>query len=160
MKTHVWLGALLITAGLGLITAVVMAHGDLIKAVAMIFLGLVLGLVGTDVNSGTVRYGFGIPPLWDGLGFLPVVMGLFGINEIMNNLEQPQSRNLLTAKIGNLWPSRAEFQAAWPASVRAPCLDRYLEFCRAGARPSRRLPRIPWKKRYRSIGRSVSARSE
>src|SRR5215208_3504280 len=68
---------------LGLLSAVVMAQGSLLKAVAMIFVGLLFGLCGTDVNSGTARYTFGVSELFDGVGFLPLVMGLFGINEVM-----------------------------------------------------------------------------
>ena len=78
---------------LGLISAVVLAQGSLIKAIAMIFVGLLFGLVGTDVNTGTARYTFGVSELFDGIGFLPVVMGLFGINEVMTNLEKPHIRS-------------------------------------------------------------------
>jgi TctA family transporter len=67
---------------------VVLASGSLIKAIAMIVLGLLMGLVGTDVNSGTARYSFDIPQLTDGLGFVVVAMGVFGFAEIMANLEQ------------------------------------------------------------------------
>src|ERR1700719_3084952 len=58
---------------LGLLTAVVLAHGSVIKAIAMIVIGLLFGLVGTDVNSGATRYTFGVSVLWDGLDFLPMV---------------------------------------------------------------------------------------
>src|SRR6202011_4087234 len=91
---------------LGLLSAVVMAQGSLVKAIAMIFVGLLLGLSGTDVNTGTARYTFGVSELFDGIGFLPVVMGLFGINEVMANLDQPESRETLTTKVGKLWLSR------------------------------------------------------
>src|SRR6476620_4686206 len=74
---------------LGLLSAVVMAQGSLLKAVAMIFVGLLFGLCGTDVNSGTARYTFGVSELFDGIGFLPLVMGLFGINEVMRTVEKP-----------------------------------------------------------------------
>ncbi|HEY5309448.1 MAG TPA: tripartite tricarboxylate transporter permease, partial [Casimicrobiaceae bacterium] len=63
---------------LGLIGAVVLAHGSLVKAIAMIVLGLLLGIVGTDVNSGVARFDFGIPELTDGIGVVSVAMGLFG----------------------------------------------------------------------------------
>ena len=76
---------------LGLLSAVVLAHGSLVKAIAMIFVGLLFGLAGTDVNTGTARYTLGVSELFDGIGFLPLVMGLFGINEVMFNLERPQS---------------------------------------------------------------------
>src|SRR3954467_13631206 len=71
---------------LGLIGAVVLASGSLIKAIAMIITGLLLGIVGTDVNSGTQRFAFGIPELSDGIGVVGVAMGLFGFAEIVGNL--------------------------------------------------------------------------
>ena len=77
---------------LGLVGSIVLAHGSLLKAVAMVLLGLLLGLVGTDVNSGRERYTFGIPALSDGIGFVPVAMGLFGIAEIIVNLEKRERR--------------------------------------------------------------------
>ncbi len=111
---------------LGLLSAVVMAHGSLIKAIAMIFLGLLLGLAGTDVETGTARFTFGVGELFDGLGFLPLVMGLFGINEVMFNLEQPKERQLLPAKVGRLWLSRQDFRESWRAVLRGTGLGSIL----------------------------------
>jgi TctA family transporter len=111
---------------LGLLSAVVLARGSLIKAIAMIFLGLLLGLAGTDVETGTARYTFGVPEFFDGIGFLPLVMGLFGINEVMANLEQPQSRQRLTSKVKNLWLTRKDFREAWPAVLRGTGLGSIL----------------------------------
>ncbi len=95
---------------LGLIGAVVLASGSLIKAIAMIVLGLLLGLVGTDVNSGTARYSFDVPQLTDGLGFVAVAMGVFGFAEIMANLEQKENRETFLDKVTNLWPTKADFK--------------------------------------------------
>jgi len=95
---------------LGLIGAVVLASGSLIKAIAMIILGLLLGLVGTDVNSGTARYSFDIPQLTDGLGFVAVAMGVFGFAEIMANLEQKENRETFLDKVTNLWPTKTDFK--------------------------------------------------
>ena len=111
---------------LGLLSAVVMAQGSLLKAVAMIFVGLLFGLCGTDVNSGTARYTFGVSELFDGIGFLPLVMGLFGINEVMRNVEKPQQREALTSPIRNLWLTREDFRAAWPAVLRGTGLGSLL----------------------------------
>ncbi|HYQ20712.1 MAG TPA: tripartite tricarboxylate transporter permease, partial [Xanthobacteraceae bacterium] len=111
---------------LGLLSAVVMAQGSLLKAVAMIFVGLLFGLCGTDVNSGTARYTFGVSELFDGIGFLPLVMGLFGINEVMRNVEKPQQREALTSPIRNLWLTRDDFRAAWPAVLRGTGLGSLL----------------------------------
>src|SRR5881392_2788343 len=75
---------------LGLIGATVLAHGSLVKAIAMVILGLLLGIVGTDVNSGVARFDFGIPELSDGIGVVSVAMGLFGFAEIILNLESDE----------------------------------------------------------------------
>src|SRR5881409_1814046 len=81
---------------LGLIGAVVLASGSLIKAIAMIVLGLLGGIVGTDVNTGVSRYAFDIPELADGIGFVAVAMGVFGFAEVMTNLEQKEHREVFT----------------------------------------------------------------
>ena len=87
---------------LGLVAAVVLAHGSIIKAISMVILGLLLGLVGTDVNSGVLRFAFGISELADGIGFVTVAMGMFGICEIIANLEQKEHREVFTSKVGSL----------------------------------------------------------
>src|ERR1043165_1512041 len=76
----------------GLVAATVLAHGSLVKAIAMVVWGLVLGLVGTDVNSGVLRFTFGIPELSDGIGFVVVAMGMFGTAEIIANLDLKDKR--------------------------------------------------------------------
>ena len=103
---------------LGLIGAVVLAQGSLIKAIAMIIVGLLLGIVGTDVNSGAARFAFGIPELTDGIGVVVVAMGLFGFAEIITNLESTGKRVLITSKIKGLWLTKEQFRAAWPAVLR------------------------------------------
>jgi TctA family transporter len=104
---------------LGLVTAVVMAHGSLIKAVGMILIGLLFGLIGSDLNSGMQRYTFGVEELWDGLDFLPLVMGMFGIAEIVRNLEGPErKREALTTKLRDLWPNAKDFHESWRAVLR------------------------------------------
>jgi putative tricarboxylic transport membrane protein len=111
---------------LGLIGAVVLASGSLIKAIAMIVLGLLLGLVGTDVNSGTARYSFDIPQLTDGLGFVAVAMGVFGFAEIMANLEQKEARETFLKKVTNLWPSKADFKRMIAPILRGTLLGSVL----------------------------------
>ena len=104
---------------LGLIGAVVLAHGSLLKAITMIILGLLLGLVGTDVNSGMARFSFGIPELTDGLGTAQIAMGVFGFAEILINLEKQEgARNLLAEKIARMWPTKQEAKDSAPAVVR------------------------------------------
>ncbi len=111
---------------LGLVAAIVLANGSLIKAIAMTTLGLLLGLVGTDVNSGVERFSFGVPELSDGFGFVVVSMGIFGIAEIIVNLEQNQSRQIFTSQVGRLWPSRADFRASWKPVLRGTFLGSLL----------------------------------
>ncbi len=107
---------------LGLIGAVVLASGSLPKAICMILLGLLLGMVGTDVNSGVARYDFSIPELQDGIDFAIVARGVFGLSEIMSNLELKENRVEITDKVGSLYPSRQEFREAAPAIVRGTAL--------------------------------------
>ena len=103
---------------LGLIGAVVLAHGSLIKAVAMIVLGLLFGLVGMDVNSGVARYTLNITELLDGINLVPLAMGLFAFSEILANLEHTRKREVFTSKVTGLWLSREEFRESAPAVLR------------------------------------------
>jgi putative tricarboxylic transport membrane protein len=107
---------------LGLVAAVVLASGSVIKAIAMVFLGLLFGLIGTDVNTGAQRFTFDIPELSDGIDFAPIAMGLFGIAEIVVNLERHLTRSGGTIKVGSLWPTRDEVRRAWPAALRGTML--------------------------------------
>ncbi|MEY2706488.1 MAG: hypothetical protein RI905_237 [Pseudomonadota bacterium] len=111
---------------LGLIGAVVLASGSLVKAIAMIVLGLLLGLIGTDVNSGTARYSFDIPELTDGIGFVSVAMGVFGFAEIMGNLEQKEKRETFLDKVTSLWPSKEDFKRMMPSILRGTTIGSIL----------------------------------
>jgi TctA family transporter len=103
---------------LGLIGSVVLAHGSLLKAIAMIVLGLLMGIVGTDVNSGVARFDFGIPELTDGIGIVGVAMGLFGFAEIILNLETTEKRELVSKKVKGLLLSWEQIKKAAPAILR------------------------------------------
>jgi putative tricarboxylic transport membrane protein len=94
----------------GLIASVVLAHGSLLHAFGMIMLGLLLGFVGMDVNSGAMRYAFEIPQLGDGLDFPILAMGMFGLGEIMGNLGSNMSRDVNAMKISSLMPTREDFR--------------------------------------------------
>src|SRR5213075_965905 len=107
---------------LGLIAATVLAHGSLIKAIAMVILGLLLGLVGTDVNSGVARFSFGVSELSDGIGFVSVAMGVFGFAEIIANLEQKEHREIFTKKVSNLLPSLQDFKDSWASILRGTAI--------------------------------------
>jgi len=95
---------------LGLVASVVLASGSLLNAIGMVILGLLLGLVGTDVNSGAARYTFDMPQLADGINFVIVAMGMFGIGEIIRNLEHDESRSLLMKKVSGLMLSKDDFK--------------------------------------------------
>jgi putative tricarboxylic transport membrane protein len=111
---------------LGLIAAVVLAHGSVLKAIAMIVLGIVLGLVGTDVNSGVARFSFDTPELTDGIGFVGVAMGIFGIGEILINLERGEAREVFTSKVGKLMPTLDDFKKSAGAIARGTGLGSLL----------------------------------
>ena len=107
---------------LGLVAAVVLAHGSIVKAISMVILGLLLGLVGTDVNSGVLRFAFGISELADGIGFVTVAMGMFGICEIIANLEQKEHREIFTNKVGTLMPSKEDWKRMVAPIIRGTAL--------------------------------------
>jgi TctA family transporter len=112
---------------LGLIGAVVLASGSVSKAVGMVLLGLLLGQINTDPLSGVERFSFGIPELTDGLGFVAVAMGLFGFGEIIGNLNRPpESREVFTRDVKNLWPTGEDFRQAMPAVLRGTALGSLL----------------------------------
>ena len=102
----------------GLIAATVLAHGSLIKAIAMVVLGLLLGLIGTDVNSGVLRFTFDIPELADGIGFVTVAMGMFGLAEIISNLEKKGEREVFVKKVTHLYPTKNDLKRSWKAVLR------------------------------------------
>ena len=112
---------------LGLIGAVVLASGSLVKAIAMILLGLLLGQINTDVISGTPRFSFDIPELTDGINFVVIAMGIFGFGEIIANLGQPaEHREVFTKSVKGLWPTKQDFHDAWPAVLRGTTLGSVL----------------------------------
>jgi TctA family transporter len=111
---------------LGLVGAVVLASGSLIKAVGMILVGLALGLVGTDVNSGVARYSFDIPELTDGINFVAIAMGVFGFAEIISNVEQREHRETFLNELTTLFPTKDDFRRMLPAAMRGTALGTVL----------------------------------
>ncbi|MGV3652930.1 MAG: tripartite tricarboxylate transporter permease [Noviherbaspirillum sp.] len=107
---------------LGLVASVVLASGSMLNAIGMVILGLLLGLVGTDVNSGVPRYTFDLPQLADGLNFVMVAMGMFGLGEIIRNLEQEESRSILAKKVKNLMLTKDDFKRIIGPVVRGTML--------------------------------------
>ena len=112
---------------LGLIGAVVLASGSLVKAIAMILLGLLLGQINTDVISGVPRFSFDIPELTDGIGFVTIAMGVFGFGEIISNLGRPaESREVFTKDVKGLMPTKQDVKDAFPAVLRGTALGSIL----------------------------------
>src|SRR5919201_3190762 len=102
----------------GLVAAVVLARGSIIKAIAMVLLGLLLGLAGTDVNSGIRRFTFGLQGLADGIEFVALSMGIYGIAEIAYNLERKQVHVEVRRAFGRVWPAGSDIRHCIPAVLR------------------------------------------
>lgn len=112
---------------LGLLMSVILSHGSVLKSVAMIFVGLALGGVGTDINTGVTRFTFGISGLMDGIGFVTVAMGLFGVTELIRNLEERQrDGEVELAKVTSLIPSAQQLKASVGPVVRGSVLGSFL----------------------------------
>jgi Uncharacterized protein conserved in bacteria len=107
---------------MGLVGAVSLSSGPLIKSIGMLVVGLLLGLVGTDVASGTMRFTFGLPQLWDGVDFIVIAVGVFAFSEVVTSLESAEVREKITVKIANLWPSLRDFREMTPAILRGSAL--------------------------------------
>jgi len=97
---------------LGLAFAVVLARGSVLKAISMIVVGLLLSTVGTDLETGEERLTLGLPALADGIDFAVLAMGMFGFAEVLRNLENPESRDVVKGKIGRLLPSASDMKQA------------------------------------------------
>ncbi len=111
---------------LGLVFAVVLAKGSVLKAVAVIIMGLLMSMVGSDIETGQSRMAFDIPELSDGIGFVVVAMGVFGFAEIMRNLEQTSTRSIVNAKLTGLMPTWPDLKAAAGAVGRGTLLGSLL----------------------------------
>jgi putative tricarboxylic transport membrane protein len=111
---------------LGLVFAVVLAKGSVPKAIAMTLVGLLLSMIGSDLETGAARMSFGIPELSDGIGFVNVAMGVFGFSEILRNLESVEHRDIVQAKVTGLMPTRKDLITAAPAIARGTVLGSIL----------------------------------
>ncbi len=111
---------------LGLVASVVLARGSLLHAIGMVILGLLFGLIGSDVTSGGVRYTFGLPQLADGIGFVVVAMGMFGLSEIIRNLEGTERTGMVTKKISSLMPTREDWKRMVAPILRGTAVGSFL----------------------------------
>jgi TctA family transporter len=107
---------------LGLVSSVALAHGSVVKALGMIVLGLMLGLVGTDIYTGTPRFTLGFPELYDGLNFVAVAVGVFGVAEILRNLETERDREVAVKRVTNILPSWSDLKAMAAPILRGTVL--------------------------------------
>jgi TctA family transporter len=107
---------------LGLVAAIVLAQGAFLKALAMVLLGLLLGLVGTDTTTGDTRMTMGLLEFSDGIPFVCLAVGVFGIAEIVTNLRDPEPRRLVERRVRNLWITRDDFARAWKPAVRGTAI--------------------------------------
>ncbi|AMN42049.1 tripartite tricarboxylate transporter permease [Rhodoplanes sp. Z2-YC6860] len=110
----------------GLIAAVVLARGSVIKAIAMVCFGILLGLVGTDVNSGSIRFAFGAPELADGIGFVALAMAFFGITDVVMNLEHTDKTDVYKERIGSVLPSLDDIKTSFWSIMRGTGLGSIL----------------------------------
>jgi TctA family transporter len=110
----------------GLVAAIVLARGSLLKALAMVCFGILLGLVGSDVNSGAIRFGLGLPELSDGVGFVAVAMAFFGLADVVTNLERKEEGTTYTSTIGSVLPSWNDFRMSFWSIVRGTSLGSVL----------------------------------
>jgi TctA family transporter len=110
----------------GLIAAVVLARGSVIKAVAMVCFGILLGLVGTDVNSGTIRFAFGAPELTDGIGFVALAMAFFGVTDVVMNLEHKDKTDVYGERLGSVLPSWDDIKTSFWSIMRGTALGSIL----------------------------------
>jgi TctA family transporter len=110
---------------MGLVAAAVLAQGDMVKSIAMVAMGLLLGIVGTDVNTGFQRFSFGVIELTDGIGFIVVAVGVFAIGEIIANLGEPEERRIFTSKVTNLMPTWDDLKQSFAPILRGTAIGSF-----------------------------------
>ena len=110
---------------MGLVTAAVLAQGDMLKSLAMVVLGLLLGIVGSDVDSGLNRFCFGAVELADGIGFVIIAVGVFAVGEIISNLSDPEDRRVFTSKVGSLYPTLKDLKQSIGPIIRGTALGAF-----------------------------------
>src|SRR5712675_575503 len=145
---------------MGLVAAAVLAQGDMLKALAMVAIGLLLGIVGTDVNTGVQRFSFGVTELSDGIGFIVVAVGVFAIGEIVANLGNPEERSVFAAKVTHLFPTWADMKQSIGPILRGTAIGSFFGVLPgtgpARASPGRNPPTMP----MRNANSSPCSRSD
>lgn len=110
----------------GLVVLTFMARGSMAKALMMAAFGIFLGTIGTDLFAGTPKFTFGVRILYDGLGIVPVVMGLFGISEVLLNIEEGFTQEVFNTKIKNLFPNLRDWADSVGPIFRGTCIGFFL----------------------------------
>jgi putative tricarboxylic transport membrane protein len=110
---------------MGLVAAAVLAQGDMLKSLAMVVLGLLLGVVGSDVDSGVKRFCFDIYELADGIGFVVIAVGVFAVGEIISNLSDPEERTVFTSRVGSLYPTLQDLKQSVAPIIRGTALGAF-----------------------------------
>ena len=118
----------------GLVAAIVIAHGSVLKAIVMTAAGLLLGAVGTDVATGQARFTMGIPELFDGIGFMPVAIGMFGLAEVIGDARLARRPAPIAGPHRPSWPEPGETRRAAASTLRGTRSDRCSASCRAEVR--------------------------
>jgi putative tricarboxylic transport membrane protein len=111
---------------LGMVVLTFLSSTSMIRALMMASFGVILGTFGTDTVSGTARFSFGITELLDGIGLVPVVMGLFGISEMLLNIEQKIDREIFKTRVKGLLPTAKDWMEAKGAILRGTVLGFFL----------------------------------
>ena len=110
---------------MGLVTAAVLAHGSMLKSLAMVVLGLLLGIVGSDVDSGVKRFCFGFFALANGIGFVIIAVGVFAVGEIISNLSDPEKSAIFTSRVGSLYPTMQDIKQSFAPILRGTLLGAF-----------------------------------
>jgi TctA family transporter len=106
----------------GLVSSIALASGSVVKAIGMIFCGLLLGLTGTDIYTNLTRFTFGVPDLLDGIDFVAIAVGVFGVGEIIRNLESSDHKKTIIDKVTGLWPTKRDMQRIMAPVLRGTVL--------------------------------------
>lgn len=110
---------------MALVTAAVLAQGDMLKSLAMVVLGLLLGIVGSDVDSGMKRFCFDFFELSDGIGFVIIAIGVFAVGEIISNLSDTEERQVFTSKVGSLYPTLQDLKQSIAPIIRGTAIGAF-----------------------------------
>lgn len=111
---------------LGLISSVVLVQGSFIKSFSMVAVGILVGMIGVDINSGIERYTFDIPNLYDGLSFIIIAIGIFGLSEIIYNIFHTTESKIDLPSLKNLYPSINELKQSLPSVLRGSFIGSFL----------------------------------